>query len=106
MQRRRRSTRPAAVAPRAPAAPGPAARDAELEACALQVVADTRELHVREVPAFDSSRELCLDAVDLGDDVLCLCLLGSDGAGFRGRCRGDAESHCYCTEKSGYVTDS
>jgi hypothetical protein len=33
-------------------------------------------------------------------------LLGSDGSRFRGRCRGDAESHCYCTEKCGYVTDS
>ena len=80
--------------------------DAELEARALQVLADAPELHVREVPTLDSSRDLCLDAADLGDDALRLCLLGCDGSGLRGRCRGDAESGCDCAKKCGYVTDS
>src|SRR5512133_1197885 len=80
--------------------------NAELPPRALQIVSDVRELHVREVPTLDGSRELGLDTADLGDDALRLCLLGSDGSGLRGRCRGDAESHCYCTEDSGYVTDS
>src|SRR3954451_11238993 len=72
----------------------------------MQIVTDARELHIRVVPTFDRSRELGLDAADLGDDALRLCLLGCDGSGIRGRCRGDAESHCYCTENYGYVTGS
>jgi hypothetical protein len=52
------------------------ARDAELPARATEIVSDVRELDVREVPAFDSTRKLDFDAVDLGDDALRLCLLG------------------------------
>src|SRR3954469_8258091 len=82
------------------------ASDAELPARPIEIVRDVREFHVREVPAFDSTRKLDFNAADLGDDALRLCLLGSDGSGFRGRCRGAAKSYCYCKEKCGYVTDS
>src|SRR5262249_35111492 len=80
--------------------------DAELETRALEVVADTRKLHVRQVPALDRGRELCLDRADLRDDALCFCFLRSDWSGIRGRCRGDSEGHCYDADNSGYVTDS
>jgi len=53
-------------------------RNDQLVTGALQVASDPRELHVREVPALDHSRELHVDRVDLRNDPLRFGLLPRD----------------------------